>query len=150
MSKNPAPYFPWLIAILTSLALMTSNGMSISGLSVFDESLLGEFGWTRGELKFRDMVTLGVAGLLAPLMGVLIDRYGVRACMLAGALALASMQTGIVWGAVLAFGLGIWLTGVLYTSQQSYSLAFAIFCGLILVALLAITQVRYPDRPSVQ
>ena len=69
---------------MASLALMVSNGMSISGLSVFDEALLDEFGWNRGELKFRDMVTLGVTGLAAPFMGVLLDRYGVRACMLVG------------------------------------------------------------------
>ena len=84
MPWNNRNYFPWVIAILASLILMTSNGMSISGLSVFDESLLQEFGWNRGELKFRDMVTLGVTGLAAPLMGILIDRYGVRACLLAG------------------------------------------------------------------
>jgi MFS family permease len=84
MSKGSQRYFPWIIAALTALALMTSNGMSISGLSVFDESLLNEFGWGRGELKFRDMVTLGVTGLAAPLIGILLDRYGVRACMLVG------------------------------------------------------------------
>jgi MFS family permease len=84
MPQPSRHYFPWVIAILASLILMVSNGMSISGLSVFDESLLNEFGWNRGELKFRDMVTLGVTGLAAPLMGILIDRYGVRACLLAG------------------------------------------------------------------
>lgn len=77
-------YFPWVIAAMASLSLMVSNGMSISGLSVFDESLLREFGWTRGELKFRDMITLCVTGLAAPFLGMLIDRYGVRACMLVG------------------------------------------------------------------
>jgi len=77
-------YFPWMMALLASFALMTSNGMSISGLSVFDESLIDEFGWNRGELKFRDMITLSVTGLAAPFVGVLIDRYGVRACMLVG------------------------------------------------------------------
>ena len=84
MTNQVKHYFPWVIAILASLALMTSNGMSISGLSVFDESLLNEFGWNRGELKFRDMVTLGVTGIAAPFLGVLLDRYGVRACMIVG------------------------------------------------------------------
>jgi len=63
---------------------MVSNGMSISGLSVFDEVLLEEFDWSRGELKFRDMITLGVTGIAAPPLGAFIDRYGVRACMIAG------------------------------------------------------------------
>jgi MFS family permease len=84
-----ARYYPWLIAVLASVTLMVSNGMTISGLSVFDESLLREFDWSRGELKFRDMVTLGVTGLAAPAMGVLLDRYGVRACMIAGWLLLS-------------------------------------------------------------
>jgi MFS family permease len=84
VSGQTKNYYPWVMALLASLALMTSNGMSISGLSVFDESLLDEFGWNRGELKFRDMITLTVTGLAAPLVGVLIDRYGVRACMLVG------------------------------------------------------------------
>ncbi|QFU75544.1 MFS transporter [Halioglobus maricola] len=84
MSEKSKQAFPWVIAILASLVLMVSNGMSISGLSVFDESLLNEFGWNRGELKFRDMITLGVTGLAAPFLGVLLDRYGVRACMIVG------------------------------------------------------------------
>lgn len=84
MTEQVKNYFPWVIAIMASLSLMVSNGMSISGLSVFDESLLNEFGWNRGELKFRDMVTLGVTGLAAPFLGVLLDRYGVRACMIVG------------------------------------------------------------------
>ena len=41
-------------------------------------------------------------------------------------------------------GLGIWLTGVLYTTQGSYMLPFVIFCLLISVALLAIGQITYP------
>ena len=84
MTEQTKNYFPWVIAILASLTLMVSNGMSISGLSVFDESLLNEFGWNRGELKFRDMITLGVTGIAAPFLGIFIDRYGVRACMLVG------------------------------------------------------------------
>ena len=84
MTEQTKTIFPWIIALLASLTLMVSNGMSISGLSVFDESLLNEFGWNRGELKFRDMITLGVTGIVAPFLGVFIDRYGVRACMLVG------------------------------------------------------------------
>lgn len=77
-------YYAWVIALLACLTLMVSNGMSITGLPVYDESLLNEFGWDRGALKFRDMITFMLAGGLAPLAGVLIDRWGVRACMLLG------------------------------------------------------------------
>ena len=76
--------YPWFIAVFAGIALMVSNGQTISGLSVFDVEFINEFGWSRGEIKLRDMVTLLLAGLAAPFVGVLLDRYGVRRCMLAG------------------------------------------------------------------
>ena len=76
--------YPWFIAAFASIALMVSNGLTISGLSVYDVEFINEFGWSRGEIKLRDMVTLLLAGLAAPFVGVLLDRYGVRRCMLAG------------------------------------------------------------------
>ena len=76
--------YPWFIAVFAGIALMVSNGQTISGLSVYDVEFINEFGWSRGEIKLRDMVTLLLAGLAAPFVGVLLDRYGVRRCMLAG------------------------------------------------------------------
>jgi MFS family permease len=81
--------YPWVIAILALLMLMVSNGMTITGITAFDESLLKEFGWARGPFKFRDMITLLTAGTLAPFAGILIDRIGVRYLLLFGCLLLA-------------------------------------------------------------
>lgn len=78
--------YPWLIALLAMLVLMVTNGLMTNGITAFDESLLKEFGWTRGELKFRDLITMATAGLLAPFAGVLIDRIGVRRLLLGGSL----------------------------------------------------------------
>lgn len=77
-------FYPWVIAILACLTLMVSNGLTITALPILDESILNEFGWTRGELKFRDMVTFIIAGLSAPLAGALIDRYGVKLSFIIG------------------------------------------------------------------
>lgn len=76
--------YPWFIAAFAGIALMVSNGQTISGLSVYDVEFINEFGWSRGDIKFRDMVTLLLTGLAAPFAGVLLDRYGVRRCMLSG------------------------------------------------------------------
>jgi MFS family permease len=81
---------PWVVAVAGMLVLMTSNGLIISGITAFDESLIGEFGWARGDLKFRDLITLLLTGLVAPFIGVLIDRLGVRALLIAGALMLSA------------------------------------------------------------
>lgn|SRR5574337_1803 len=82
-------YYPWLIAIMGLLVLMISNGLTITGITAFDPSLLTEFGWSRAVLKFRDLLTLLLAGLLAPFLGVLIDRAGPKILVLAGSLLLA-------------------------------------------------------------
>ncbi len=83
-SLTKSRIYPWFIAVFAGIVLMVSNGQTISGLSVYDVEFINEFGWSLGEIKFRDMITLLLAGLFAPFIGILIDRLGVRRCMLAG------------------------------------------------------------------
>lgn len=83
--------FPWLIALAALVLLMVSNGMVLTGITAFDESLLREFGWSRGALKFRDLLTLLLTGLAAPFIGILIDRLGVRPLILVGSVLLGLM-----------------------------------------------------------
>ncbi|GIX32245.1 MAG: MFS transporter [Lysobacterales bacterium] len=80
---------PWVVAFSALLMLMISNGLVVTGITAFDEALLKEFGWSRGALKFRDLLTLLLAGAFAPFIGILIDRFRVRPLMIAGSLLLA-------------------------------------------------------------
>lgn len=80
---------PWVVAFSALLMLMISNGLVVTGITAFDEALLQEFGWSRGALKFRDLLTLLLAGAFAPFVGILIDRFGVRPLMIVGSLLLA-------------------------------------------------------------
>ncbi|TXS91995.1 MFS transporter [Parahaliea maris] len=113
-------YYPWVISGIACIVLLVSNGMSITGLSVYDEALLDEFGWSRGELKFRDMVTFSTSAILAPFGGIFLDRLGVRRCMLAGWL--------ILGGAYLAYSQMDSLT-VLYLVHAALGLVL-VLCGL--------------------
>lgn len=79
-----ARFYPWVIAGLALTMLLVTNGMTTTGLTAFDESLLKEFGWKRGDLKFREFITLFTAGTLAPFAGYLIDKIGTRKLMLGG------------------------------------------------------------------
>ncbi|MBI2221988.1 MAG: MFS transporter [Acidobacteria bacterium] len=82
-------FYGWVIAACAFCTLLVTNGLIITGINAFDASLLAEFGWSRGGLKFRDLLTFIAAGLLAPVGGALSDRFGVRRMMLTGAALLA-------------------------------------------------------------
>ncbi len=82
-------YRPWIMMLFACGMLMVSNGMILSGLSAFDKALIAEFGWSRGTLKARDLITLLATGLAAPFMGIVIDRIGVKRLILVGSVALA-------------------------------------------------------------
>lgn len=75
---------PWLVAVFAMLALMVSNGLTITGLSVYDVQLMDQFNWRLSEIKLRDMITLLVTGIAAPFAGGIIDRWGVRRAMMIG------------------------------------------------------------------
>jgi len=79
------------IAILGFFLLMVTNGMTFSGITIFDEALLNEFGWTKSELKFRDLVNLVAASFIMPFVGAIIDKYGVKKMMIIGLLLIAGL-----------------------------------------------------------
>jgi MFS family permease len=80
---------PWLIAFIGLFILMITNGLTATAISVFDESLINEFGWSRGELKFRDFLNFAVVALFAPLGGLMLDRFGARRLLMLGCVVLA-------------------------------------------------------------
>ena len=81
--------WPWVMAVTGMLVLLVSNGLTATALSVYDESLLNEFGWSRGELKFRDLVTFWLVAVIAPFAGVFIDRLGPRRMLAIGCVLIA-------------------------------------------------------------
>jgi sugar phosphate permease len=119
-------FYGWYVALVAMLTLLVSNGMTITGITIFDPAILEEFGWSRGDLKFRDLLQLGLAGALAPFVGALADRLSVRKLMMSG-LALLSV-CGLAYSQMTS------LTH-LYLINVGTALVLAL-CGLVLNVLI--------------
>lgn len=103
------------------LVLLVSNGLTATALSVYDEKILQEFGWSRGQLKFRDLISFWLIALLAPMGGVLIDRIGPRRMITIGFTLLS-------------------LAYVLYSRLDSLAMLYAIHVVMALGLLFASTM----------
>lgn len=81
---KPQSAYPWLIAFVGMFALFLSNGMTATGITIFDPSLLDEFGWSRGDFKLRDLLNFVMVALFSPIFGILIDRWNPKYLLMVG------------------------------------------------------------------
>ncbi|MFO0510453.1 MAG: MFS transporter [Gammaproteobacteria bacterium] len=89
MNDKSAPreapsWYPWLVAVVGMLTLFLSNGMTATGVTIFDSALLDEFGWDRGPFKFTDTIKFVLTALMAPFVGILIDKVNPRWLLMTG------------------------------------------------------------------
>jgi len=78
-------YGYWMIAV-SLLCLGIFSGCGVGSFSLFVNSLQSEFGWGRGEIMLAFTIFFLLTGLAAPLVGGIVDRYGVREVIAVGAL----------------------------------------------------------------
>ncbi len=102
----------WWIVVASFFGMITSPGSAlIFTFSVFLVPVTAETGWTRGQFASAMIVTGFASTITAPIMGRLMDRYGIRPIALPAltifSLALASfslMSGSSIWPAYLIFG----------------------------------------------
>ncbi len=118
-ARKPASALWWYGAVIVAACFVifaVAYGVRLS-FAIFFVALLKEFGWSRALLA--GVFSLGslVFGFTSPVVGVLLDRYGARRVMLAGAaltgvsLVLCSRinalwQLYLLYGLVLSVGIG--------------------------------------------
>src|SRR5262245_36026276 len=96
MANNEFSYGSVAAATASALGLMAGASVVVHGtFGVFLPPLTKEFGWTRAEISTGLTVWSWVQALMIPVIGRLMDRYGVRAFMLGGLLLLAATMVGL-------------------------------------------------------
>ena len=85
-TKKPRIFYGyWMIAV-SVLCLGIFSGCGVGSFSIFVTSLQSEFGWGRGEIMLAFTISFLFTGLTSPLVGGIVDRYGVRGVMAIGSL----------------------------------------------------------------
>jgi MFS family permease len=101
-------YYGWVIVGVCFL-VMTLVAPVLASFSIFYVSILDDLKWTRGDTALAMSIYLVVGGLAAPFSGGLIDRFGPKRAMPAGAVIVACAlllmsQMTALWQFYIAYG----------------------------------------------
>jgi len=105
----------WVVGACFLLSLYVGSSV-FWGFTAFFEPLVAEFGWSYAQVSFATSLRGLEMGIMAPLVGFLVDRYGARKLILAGVVSIGiglitlsrtgSLVTFYASFLLLAFGAG--------------------------------------------
>lgn len=115
--KKPYFFYGWIIIFISFVSLLLVWGAR-SSFSVFYIAILRDFGGNRASTALIFSLFIFIYGLISPLSGGLIDRFGPRKIISLGAIALALGAYGcskanqvwhlyVFWGGVSAVGVSL-------------------------------------------
>jgi MFS family permease len=81
-------YYGWWIVLVSFITAFYVAGTIFYGFTAFIEPLTNEFGWSYTQISLAASLRGLEMGLLAPFVGILVDRFGSRKLMLSGSLVL--------------------------------------------------------------
>ena len=82
-------YYGWWIAGASAVIILVAAGVFYYGFGLLVDPLRQEFGWSTLAVAAAFSVRSEVSAVGAPLVGVLVDRFGPRAVIMAGVVAVA-------------------------------------------------------------
>lgn len=121
-------FYGWTIVGVAFLATFAHVGYLNSVLGIFQPALHEEFGWSRAEIA--GALTLGslAGGVLSPVLGVVIDRYGTRWVIAGPALLLG------LGGLLLAEISELWQFYVLFGAGRALALSAMMAAAVVAVS----------------
>ncbi len=117
MEKREGIFYGWVVITIAFITLVLGYAIR-NTFSVFYPAIVKEFGWGRGNTALMFSISIMVYGVVAPLAGSLVDRYGPRLILPVGAfivgvgIALCSMANTqwhfyLFFGVMVAVGLSL-------------------------------------------
>jgi len=88
--RTPRIFYGWWIVGASFLIALYLAGTIGYGFTAVFEPIASEFGWSYAQVSFASSLRGMEAGLMAPVIGMMVDRYGPRRLIFVGSLLLAS------------------------------------------------------------
>lgn len=83
---NPSRvYYGWWIVAACFISTVYTGGIIVFGFTAFFDPLIKEFGWSYAQVSLAASLRGAETGLIAPLLGYMVDRWGARWLMFLGA-----------------------------------------------------------------
>ncbi len=88
----------WWIVVASVLGLLVGNGPVMQfTFGTFLPSITRQFGWSRGLVSSAMVVGLWMTGIATPVVGRLVDRFGVRAVALPAIVVFSLATASVAW-----------------------------------------------------
>lgn len=146
LSESDFGYYGWRVVLAASLGVMAGFGsLFVFTFSVFVKPLATEFGWSREAVSSGFAIAAVTLGVISPLLGRWIDRFGPRriilVCMTIYGCAIASLsllRPGLTQFYVTCFVLGLVGNGAAHLAfSRSISTWFHRRLGMALAFVMA-------------
>ena len=86
---NTSYYYGWVVVGLTLPATFCATGLAQIAIAGAQDYIYEDMGWSRSSIAFAASAGTWIAGLLAPFIGRITDKYGARYLMVFGLLVAA-------------------------------------------------------------
>ncbi|MFH1639487.1 MAG: MFS transporter [Chloroflexota bacterium] len=79
-------FYGWWMIIAAIVMNMTVGGVTLYGFTAFYNPIVAEMGWTRAQTALAFSLRSIEGGIIMPIVGLFVDRMGVRKCVFIGLL----------------------------------------------------------------
>ena len=83
-------YYGWWIVLANFAIVFYVAGTIFYGFTAFIEPLVAEFGWSYAQVSLASSIRGLEMGILAPVVGLLVDRFGSRRLLFIGIIVLGA------------------------------------------------------------
>ncbi|NOT56185.1 MAG: MFS transporter [Deltaproteobacteria bacterium] len=84
-TSTPRLFYGWWMVLICCIAMAAGPILITGTFSIFVKPLAEEFGWSRGSISLAFSIVAFMIAFFAPILGILIDRFGPRKVILTGA-----------------------------------------------------------------